>query len=211
MRYPESLPDTNGGQLFPDGLLKVRVMSQEDTESKNGQFTIAVETRVLEPKQYRNQNFNFRFVIGMTASTAAKFKDAEGNALEEDLEAKQRVTWEVNPSARRYGAYLKACGVPKSSDTQEDAENVTAGKPTILIDLGHHEDDNGRKYNDTNAFYAEADAPDGLGAAEPTQQQQQKPATRAATANGNGRPAAAPVRRSAPKAAEAPADADDWN
>ena len=130
---------------YPDGLLTVKVKSQEDGETKGGKFSIKIETRVLKPAKFKNQPFNFQFVIGTDA----------------DPEAEEAETWTQPPSvyaAGRYKSFLKACGVPFTGDTSEEGENTPGN--VLVIDVGHHEDDSGRIYNDTNIFYAEKGAPD---------------------------------------------------
>lgn len=144
MKWPgESVPESSFF-TYPDGVLTVNVKSVADTETKNGKYAIKVETRVVEPKAYRNQPFNFLFVIGTA----------------EDPSADNEETWTQPPSvyaAGRYKSFLKAAGVPATGDTVEEGEAVV-GK-TILVEVGHHEDDAGRVYNDTNAFYALGDQP----------------------------------------------------
>lgn len=200
-RWPTEEVPESGFFTYPDGPLTVKVKSQEDAETRNGKYVIKVESRVLEPKQFRNQPFNFNFVIGS----------------DNDPEADNPETWTHPPScyaASRYKSFLKACGVPNVGDTEEEAANTPDS--IIVIDVGHHESD-GKKYNDCNAFYSQQDA-----AGSTAQDATSKPAGRAAL-NGNGKPqgvskttarpmaktTARPVR---PAAAEPePAGDDDWN
>ena len=189
---PDEVPEM-GFFTYPDGLLTVKVKSQEDTETKNGKYSIKVETRVLAPARFKNQPFNFNFVIGN----------------DKDKEADEPETWTTPPSVyavSRYKAYLKACGVPFAGDTEEEASNTPGN--IVVIDVGHHdvENDGGRKvtYNDTLAFYSEQNAPT----------QTTAPAERAAKTNGNGKPAATkalakPSRTAKPAAQEE--TSDDWN
>lgn len=192
-QWPSEEVPESGFFTYPDGPLTVKVKSQEDAETRTGKYTIKVETRVVEPKQFRNQPFNFQFVIGSDS----------------DPEADEPDTWTQPPScysASRYKSFLKACGVPNVGDTDEEAQNTPGS--TIVIDVGHHESD-GKKYNDCNAFYAQAEAP----TAE-APQQAAKPAR--PSANGNKASAAAPARagvstRMQPKSPAKEADSDDWN
>jgi len=191
MKWPNDKV-SEAGRTFPDGPYTVKVVSQTDTEARNGQAQISVETRILKPSQFRNQSLNFNFTIGVTAETAAKL------GIEEDLAAEREETWTANPSARRYKSFLKACGVPDTGDSEEEA-SFTTGK-MIVIDLGHHES-GGRTYNDANAFYSEQES-----AATP-QPSANGSAKGAAAATVAGRPKAAAVRPQ-PKA-ETPAAAED--
>lgn len=152
MKYKHDLiPDA--GQLYPDGMLRVKVLRLEETEARNGQASVKVSTRIGDPKKFRNQPYNFTFVLGVTKETAAKL------GIEEDLEGTSEATIQANPTWRRYKSFLKAAGVPFSGDTEEDAAFIAAKRPVIVVENGHHEDANGRKYNDANAFYAEDSAP----------------------------------------------------
>jgi hypothetical protein len=143
MKHPEA---PKGGQTYPPGLYTLKVVSQEDTEAKNGQFTVAVDTRIVKPKAFANQPFPIRFCIGVTGDTAEKLGIAE-----EDLEAANDETWEKNPSARRYGSYLSAAGVPDVQDTEEEGQNAIG---SVFVVMNEPRDG----YNDVKAFYSEGEA-----------------------------------------------------
>jgi hypothetical protein len=197
-QWPSEEVPESGFFTYPDGLLTVRVKSQEDGETRNGKYTIKVETRVLAPARFKNQPFNFQFVIGSDS----------------DPEADDPETWKQPPScyaASRYKSFLKACGVPNVGDTDEEAQNTP--QSVIVIDVGHHDSD-GKVYNDCNAFYSEADAAGKDEPAAPAPAAAQRAAT-----NGKGgaatqsHPAApkAPVRPAPKKTVAADAEPDDWN
>jgi len=201
-QWPHEEVKESGFFTYPAGPLKVKVKSQEDAETKSGLYKIHVETRVLAPAKFKNQPFNFDFVIGMTEATIGKL----GLDIPEDIEANNAETWLNSPSARRYQSFLKACEVPHVGDTDEEAEGVK--NRVIFIDVGARTDENsGRTYNDTNAFYPESaslidEAPKALSGARPVRPNGQLKAAPAA-ATRTARPAAKPA------AAVEPAG-DDW-
>lgn len=186
---PDEVPEM-GFITYPDGLLTVKVKSQEDAETKNGKYQIKVETRVVRPAKFKNQPFNFNFVIGSDS----------------DLEADEPTTWTTPPSVyavSRYKAFLKACGVAFAGDTEEEAQNTPGN--IIVVDVGHHtvEKEGGSTltYNDTKAFYSEQAAP---GGDEPTAD---APLTAKPSANGT-KPSANKLKRPAPQPAAD--ETEDW-
>jgi len=174
---------TESAQHHPAGLYKVKITKQEDGESKNGQFTIFVNGRILEPKNFKGQPYNIRFMIGMTAETAAKF-----GLDDEDLEASNEATWLASPQAAKYKGLLAAAGVAPSGDTEEEAEDM---KDKVIWVQNNVRDD---KYDDPVAFYAEDSAPVGA-VISATKSSPLQPKSKPA----NGKPAAKP----APKPVEA--------
>lgn len=133
---------SDSGKTYPVGLYKVKVTKQEDAEDNKGRFFISINTRILEPKQFKGQPYNIRFLIGMTAETAARF-DLE----DEDLEATNPATWEKNPQAAHYKRMLKAAGVAPTGDTVEEGEDM---KDKVFILQNNVRDE---KYNDPVVFY----------------------------------------------------------
>ena len=161
---------SESGVLLPDGLYTVKVVDATEEETRNGKYMIRVRTRlVTNPK---NQPFNFQFVIG----------------TDDDPTADDLNTWRASFSASRYKSMLVAAEVPPTGDVEEELDNLKGRR--FVIDIGHHEDESGRRYNDANAFYREGSAAEA------------EPARRA--------PAAA--KKSAPPAPapDADDDADDW-
>lgn len=196
MKWPHEEVSDSSNQ-FPAGLYKVKVTKQEDAEARNGQFAIAVESRILEPSSMKGQNYNFMFVIGVTDDTAEKLGLDEG-----DLSAENEATWVKNPSARRYKGYLKQAGVVSTGDTDEEAEDVK-GK-TLYIQ--HGQDKGG--YWGAQAFYPGDEPPAG---SEPAESTLSKTTTKKLSekTHANARPAPG-SKKPAPKPAPEEEEDENW-
>lgn len=151
MKWPhEDIQES--GALYPDGLYKVKVVSQEDLEARGGQFMIVSHGRILEPKSFRGQPLDYRFVLGVTAETAEKLGIESG----EDLECENEETMLKNPSMRRYKSYLRVLGVVATGDTEEEAEDAKGKVYSVQLT-----EKNG--YQEFNRLYADGEADAGVG------------------------------------------------
>ena len=124
---------SEAGAVLPDGMLTVKVVKGEESETKStGKYSIVFRTRVVEPQSLRNQPYRLNFVIG----------------TEDDPEADESDTWMASFAASRYKSFLKAADVPETGDIEEELDAAVGA--TLRIENGHSDDG---KYNDPRAFY----------------------------------------------------------